>query len=105
MAEQCILSCMSVGFVKTELVWFDIKGAFVGRMMTRADPDDVIGKFFDWMRENKIYSAVASTSGGGMYIGGFYSEDAPKVEAWLREQGCIELEQHETSKQRRIVKQ
>ncbi len=82
-----------VTFESATLVYFRILGERrPGTSFATIRSDDgLILRFVRWCNEAKIHPAVRGMSGGGVWFGGFFPDDAELVRAWLVDQGTTEV--------------
>ncbi len=76
-----------------ELVWVSVVGKDLERHVVKKNHCDFIDKFYRWMQDVDIRAFKTISSGAGQWHGLFYTEDWPKVAAWLKENGAESEEQ------------
>lgn len=71
-------------YTVTPLTWIEIQDT----QDTMEPGPGLVQRFCRWCVETSTYAVVTTRLGGGQFIGGFEPTDAPKVVAWLRENGA-----------------
>jgi hypothetical protein len=78
-----------IRFASTPLVWINIVADGSDNDEWPEDPA-FFSRFRRWMSDERIFAAnVPSSWGGGRHSTAFHKKDAPRVIAWLNDQGCL----------------
>jgi hypothetical protein len=85
-----------VTYEATPVVWIHVRGEPASaeeqnRAYLPICPRDggLVTRLNAFLRRSEIYSAIrVGSSGGGEYTGGFHADDAKKIIAFLRKEGC-----------------
>lgn len=74
---------MSATFNATPVIWIHVEDRGRG-------PFDIGHRVYDWLREADIRPVASIGPVPWCYAGGFAPDDAERVVAWLRENGCAQ---------------
>lgn len=71
-----------------DLVWFSIGGIDREPYSIREIHANFVGRFQKWLAAENLWPYKTTTTGGGMWHGAFFKEDAARVKSWLLENGA-----------------
>jgi len=81
-AIVCTGGIMSATFTATPVIWISIED--------RSKGSDLGYRFMDWLHDSHIDPVATSVRFPWCYVAGFAPDDAERVVAWLRENGCVQ---------------